>query len=428
MKVLIRSVGCKVNLADAASVVECLDADRCTIVDRASRADVALLNTCTVTHKADRDVRKILGAWMRDHPRLPVVVTGCGVKTQASRFGAFRNVRAIVPPGDPVAAASAVRGSPQPTRRRQGEPGSSFARMSRNRAFLKVQDGCNAHCSYCIVPSVRGAEWSLPLDEAVRRAHQLTDFDHRELVLCGIHLGRYGRTLQPPTDLAGLIQALATALDECGSEVRLRLSSIEPLEWTDGLIEAVARHSAVCEHFHVPLQSGADSVLRRMGRPYRLDQFRSVVEKLAGRLPGAALGTDILTGFPGESAEEAVHTLECVRSLPIAYLHVFTYSPRPGTPAAKMTGQVDPSIARNRAAALRALGNQHWRNFLAEGVGRSHQVLLEKHTPQGPVGRTRNYLPVRVEQTRSQPGQMLEVIARRVDGGTLVCAERDLSP
>ncbi len=259
--IFVRSLGCKVNLADAAAMIDRLNEDQFRLVGTPEQADMVLLNTCTVTHKADRDVRKILGSLASSHPDLSVVVTGCGVKTCADRIRSFANVLAVVAPGDIETTLRALGADPDDIRPSSRSP---YARLGRQRAFAKVQDGCDASCTYCVLPMVRGPQRSTPAADAVPMVADLLRRGHREVVLSGIHLGRYGLDLTPATTLVNLLEDLAPVFESQDEECRLRLSSIEPQEWTDRLISAIESHPFVCRHFHVPLQSGDDKVLARM--------------------------------------------------------------------------------------------------------------------------------------------------------------------
>ena len=415
---MVRSLGCKVNLADAAAVVEQLDPDRVALTEDPGTADALLLNTCTVTHRADRDARKILGSLVAKWPELPVVVTGCGAVRCPDRLAGFANVRALLAPGQPRAVAAAL-GAPIAA----GPGPSPFLRLGRRRAFAKIQDGCNARCGYCIIPRVRGAERSLPLAAAVALVSGLLDQGHREVVLTGIHLGRYraeptgGRQ---PVGLAGLLDALAPVFRDRGSQARLRLSSIEPLEIGSQLLDAIARSPFVCRHFHVPLQSGDDGVLAAMGRPYRAADYRRIVAGLRRRFPEAAIGADVLVGFPGEGEAAAANTLALLADVPVDYLHVFPYSPRPHTPAARAHQPGGEARVCDRAAKLRQLGERRWQAFTAAGVGRLHRVLVERVDATGARGRSEHYRRIRLTgPPAAAAGRILSVRADACSSGEL---------
>jgi threonylcarbamoyladenosine tRNA methylthiotransferase MtaB len=413
IRVLVRSLGCRVNLADTADAVDNLSSERYRLVKDLAEADVALLHTCTVTHKADRDVRKILSAWRRDRPDLPVIVSGCGVLTMPTVIRGYQNVRALVPPGSPRSVAQALAELCNAATVSPGQT-SPFSRLGRKRAIVKVQDGCNARCSYCIIPRVRGPERSLSVDTVVSRVDRMLRQGHHEVVLSGIHLGRY------EAGLAGLLRALTPLFEQMGPTYRLRLSSIEPMEFTEALMEEISQAQFVCRHFHIPLQSGDDSVLERMGRPYRAFEFAGVIQALGDRFPDAALGTDVLVGFPKESESAAENTHRLVDSLPLSYLHVFTFSPRPGTAAADMPERAPQEAVRRHAAAIRSIGSKHWQGFLKRGLKRHHQVLLEKKQKNAYLGRTREYRKFRLECKQDINAEVVEALAKYLDGDTLV--------
>ena len=415
LKIWIRSLGCKVNLSDAAQVIQWLAEDRVELVEGPDLADVVLLNTCTVTHKADRDVRKILGRLASDYPELEVVVTGCAVHTCAERIRSYPNVRAILPIGDPKAVAAAL--GPASSVRQSGK-NSPFTRLGRKRAFAKVQDGCDARCTYCVISRVRGPQRSLACDEAVELVRNLLECGHAEVVLTGIHLGRYGQDLQTPMSLVDLLDGLAAHFS-ARPGTRLRLSSIEPLEWSPQLLDALERHPFVCPHVHLPIQSGSDSVLQRMGRPYLSAQVTETLQNLRRRFPAAALGADVLVGFPGEDHQDFDDTLVALQGWQLDYLHVFTFSPRPQTPAASMPDQVPSALVRERAAEIRELGRKSWLRFVATGLNSCHQVLIERNDGSNCSGRSEHYRRMRLSAP-APAGSILLARALRVEGDQLL--------
>jgi threonylcarbamoyladenosine tRNA methylthiotransferase MtaB len=289
--------------------------------------------------------------------------------------------------------------------------------LGRHRALVKIQDGCRSRCSYCLVSLVRGEERSLDEQQVVEAVRRRLDAGYREVVLCGINLGRYG--LERGTSLARLLPELKK-LREADSHWRLRLSSIEPMEWSAQLIEAIGECDFVCRHFHVPVQSGDDGVLKLMRRPYRAVQAGKVLEKLRRAFPQAALGSDLLVGFPGEDRAAFENTLDFARTSPLDYLHVFAFSPRPGTEAVKLSERVQASEVRGRVAELRALGGEKWRRFLQGGVGRRHLVLAEKCERGKAEGRSEHYRRVVFRGEQLEAGAMYEVYGEKVAGDTLL--------
>jgi threonylcarbamoyladenosine tRNA methylthiotransferase MtaB len=416
-KIWIKSIGCKVNLADMASIVRYLPTDRFVMVTDPREAALAVLNTCTVTHKADSDVRKILGGLQRDYPHLPVIVTGCGATRTGNELTRFSNVRGIVAFGDRQALLEAIQeGTCSAPAQTQTSP---YHRLGRQRAIVKLQDGCNTHCTYCVVPLVRGPERSLPYREACDQIRFLLDAGHHELVLSGIHLGRYGRDLFPVNSLINLLQWI-NRLPGLGTSFRIRLSSIEPMDLTPELVMQLAEMPGVCPHFHVPIQSGDDEVLARMGRPYRVREYQEIINRLSQHFPDAAIGTDVMVGFPGESEKAAQNTLRVVRSLPLTYLHVFTFSARKGTLAATFPERVNTEQIREHSKTLREEGARRWRAFLEDGINRSHQIVVERMRKKYFEGRSERYRPIRFSATEVKIGQLLWVRTETMDSGALV--------
>ncbi|MBW1809369.1 MAG: MiaB/RimO family radical SAM methylthiotransferase [Deltaproteobacteria bacterium] len=414
-KIYFKSLGCKVNLSDLAALLDQLPAASCEIVSQQSQADYVILNTCTVTHKADRDVRKIIGGLKRDFPDLPVIVTGCAAVNCREELETHQNVRAVIPPGNHDAIVQALG-----IKIEHASQESSFSRIGRRRAMLKIQDGCNSHCAYCVLPSVRGPEHSLELNQVLAKVETYLKFGHREIVLCGIHLGRYGAGLAETVSLSSLLDSLAPIFADLGRGCRLRLSSIEPLELTDQLIEVIARSAFVCTHFHIPVQSGDNGILAGMKRPYKIEQFESLILRLYSQFPDVALGTDILVGFPGETASSADKTLAMVKNLPLSYLHVFTFSPRAKTLAEKMAGQVDPGTIKQRAKEVRRVSDLHWQEFLRAGIGQHHEVLIEKKINGGFRGLSSTFRRIQIQSDLLMPGDMVEVVAKNLDADALV--------
>jgi threonylcarbamoyladenosine tRNA methylthiotransferase MtaB len=301
--------------------------------------------------------------------------------------------------------------------RRQAGPALSLSSFAgRSRAFAQIQNGCDAYCSYCIIPYARGASRSVPAQQVIEQIRGLVVSGYREVVLTGIHIGGYGRDFSPSGSLLGLVRRI-----EAETELeRLRLGSIEPQEIDDQLIEAVAASSVICPHFHIPLQSGDDAVLQRMNRHYSRRFFAELVTKIAKRLPEAAIGLDVITGFPGETEQEFANTRRLIEELPVSYLHVFPYSRRPGTPAASMPDQVPGPVAKERAARLRSLGEQKLHDFAQRFVGRELQVVVEGGRQKGFCkGLSGNYLQVVFAGPAGLEGQLLPVTIESCRGMNL---------
>ena len=279
---------------------------------------------------------------------------------------------------------------------RQGNIESTFALPHHTRAFLKVQDGCDSYCSYCIIPHTRGRSRSVSHEEIMGRIFTLTELGYKEIVLTGIHLGCYGWDLHKSTSLADLIRSIEEKSFPC----RIRLSSIEPMELTNDLISVISSSPSVCNHLHIPLQSGDDEILKRMRRPYGSLFFKEQIERLSSTIPDLNIGLDVIVGFPGETEENFANTLRLIECLSIGYLHVFPYSRRPGTPAAEFPDQIDSRTTKERAGIMRRLGSRKKEEFYEGFLGKRLTVLIESKRDKGTgflKGFSRNYIPVLVE-------------------------------
>jgi threonylcarbamoyladenosine tRNA methylthiotransferase MtaB len=405
-KIAIATLGCKVNQYESAGILHQLSMKGFTIVPFGSQADLVIVNTCAVTEKTDYQSRQLIRRAGRMNPGAPIVVTGCYAQINPERISELPGVAAIAGTDlkeklpaiidrilkggiDPI--STSISGIP-------GGTGFSYDPGTRlpdhTRAFLKIQDGCNSFCSYCIVPYARGRSRSLEPDQVLCRINTLVAAGFKEIVLTGIHLGMYGLDLASRIDLLELLRRI----EEHGTGLpRLRLSSIEPTEITDDLITHMAQSQILCRHLHVPLQSGSNNVLTRMKRCYSNRQFETIIRKVAATMPEAAIGLDVMAGFPGESEADHARTVELIADLPLAYLHVFPYSRRPGTEAAGFAGQVDERVKKARAFVLRNLGREKQRLFNARFLDQRLSVLIEEERDRNTgllKGFSDNYIPV----------------------------------
>ena len=403
-RVHIATLGCKVNAYDSATMAGRLRAAGCEIVAAGAPADVVIVNSCTVTDAADAESRRLARRARRENPAARVILTGCYAQTrpaEAAGEPAIDHVIGLNRLDALVAAVTAPR--PLPERvlvgnaRRERAVSTFGARTfaGRTRAFLKVQEGCDLFCTFCIIPMARGASRSLPPRDVLGEVAALARAGFEEVVLTGVHLGGYGQDLTPPVDLAWLVAALA----EQGLVPRLRLSSIDPHEVTEPLVRLLARAPALCPHLHVPLQAGDDTVLRRMRRRYDAALARERLAMVRELLPEAAIGTDLIAGFPGEDEAAFERTLAFVEASPLTYLHVLPYSVRSGTTAAKLDGRNPPATIAARARRLRAAGERKRAAFTRRFDGAEAEVLVE--TTRDPEtgalrGYTRNYLRARL--------------------------------
>ncbi len=400
-RVALATLGCKVNQVDSAAIAEAIERRGFSLVPFDAEADVYIVNTCTVTGRTDYQSRQLVRRAARRNPAAAVVVTGCYAQVAPGTLSTLPGVVFVAgtaekhripemiadldrPPADRVLA-----GGLSSLRTFDGPSAVRFA--GHTRAFLKVQDGCDARCRYCIVPYARGRSRSLPLSEALARLKELGEAGYRETVVTGIHLGAYGRDLKPAADLPLLL----AAAERQGGMERLRLSSVEPREVTEDLIALMRRSRLLCRHLHIPLQSADSDVLRGMGRDYDAALYGALVSAVAAAVPDIAIGADVMAGFPGETPAQFANTCEFLQASPLAYLHVFPYSDRPGTEASRMEGKVGEAEKKRRAQLLREIGRQKKRDFAGCFLGRELSVLIEGRTAGGFVrGFSDNYIPV----------------------------------
>jgi threonylcarbamoyladenosine tRNA methylthiotransferase MtaB len=428
VRIAVATLGCKVNQCESAGIAEAFAARGMTLVPFEEAADGYIINTCTVTGRTDYQSRQLIRRAIRQNPAAAILVTGCYAQRAPEEIARISGVRFIAGNAEkeriPDILCETTAGVPRilvgDIRKEKG-----ISRLGatvfpeHTRVFLKIQDGCDAFCGYCIVPHTRGASRSLPPEEVLERIASISRAGCREIVLTGIHLGAWGRDLQPRSDLATLVRRIA---DGCAVE-RLRLSSIEPRELNGEIIALIGTSGTVCRHLHIPLQSGDDGILAAMLRNYDAAFFRDLVRKLYTTVPGIAIGIDVMAGFPGETEEAFENTLRMVEEMPIAYLHVFPYSRRPGTPAATMAGQVSDEGKKRRAERLRAVGAAKRQAFAERFINTPLQVLVEGRTDKNsgyPVGFSDNYIPVAVRGGGAAANRIVRVMPETFRGGRLI--------
>jgi threonylcarbamoyladenosine tRNA methylthiotransferase MtaB len=387
--------GCRVNQADSLRIEEDLRA-RGASEAVSSEADLVVVNTCSVTSTADQGARQTIRRIARDNPGARVVVTGCYASRCASDLAALPNVIAIVGNDRKDSLVSDLyAGELLPTALRFGdgdgpcgaiEPGAA----GRTAFTLRVQTGCEEPCTYCIIPSTRGAGRSTPVTDVVRDVARAVACGFKEIALTGVHLGSYGRDLRPRASLLGLL----TALEQAAADVVFRISSLEPMDCTPAIVDLVASSGGrFAPHVHLPLQHASDRMLAAMRRPYTLDHYRRLVDSVAEQVPSVSIGSDMIVGFPGESANDFQLNLEYLPASPLTHLHVFPYSDRPGTAATAMGNKVDGVSIRERGSALRAIGTELTRRFRQSQVGSVRSGLTLE---DGSLVVTDNYLKVRI--------------------------------
>jgi threonylcarbamoyladenosine tRNA methylthiotransferase MtaB len=399
----IQNFGCRVNQAEAFSWAEDFERGGIRLEDDPARADWVIVNTCALTARADRDVRKFIRRIPRINPRAKLVIAGCSVESGALPREALGPETVLFSNADKKELTERILSYAR-SRADAGEA------PLRSRALLKVQDGCDLRCSFCIIPSLRGPSRSLSREEILARARELIRRGFREIVICGIHLSSYGIDLEPRDSLAGLLGELS-GLAGLG---RLRLSSLDPRSLDQELIRLITRTPAICPHFHLSIQHGSDRILRRMGRGSNSSGYRRVLERLREASPAASLGADVIVGFPGETEEDFGTLRDFIAASPLDYLHVFAYSARPGTPAAEWP-QVREPEKRRRSAVLRRLSAEKRRAFRLRFLGQVlDAVVIRKDGSEGRL-LTSNYIDVRVANCPVRPGGEVKVKITRVE-------------
>ena len=483
----VENFGCRATQADGAAIEQQFRHRGLVRAAHPAAAKIVVLNTCAVTASAEQDARAALRRIRRENPGCEVIVTGCYAQRAAHEVAALPGVSVVIGNSHKHNLAEIALGAH--FQKDSLKPGSFvpltnlsvadagiadqssldesasveifvsdiFAHTEllaapvfdsaneRTRPNLKIQDGCNNRCSFCIIPSVRGRSRSLNLNEVLREVNQLVASGYREVVISGINLGRWGRDLQTetvkgepvhqnavvgdgrprPSTLEELIRSI---LDHTRLE-KLRISSVEPMDWTDSLIHLMAENSRIAKHAHVPMQSGSDPALRRMRRKYRPWHYREKIEKIRAAMPTAAIGADVMVGFPGETDAEFAETRRLIEDLPFTYLHVFTFSARPGTPAATMPNQVPVHVARNRNKILRELASEKKLAFMRSFVGQNLDAITLSVTSEDSAGPwiealTDNYLRLKL-RGRHESNQWLRAQVLDVTDGQLLGTQCD---
>ena len=422
-KYFVQNFGCRAAQADGAALESLLAAKGFDAAGERTSADLVVLNTCTVTSAADDDVRQTIRRVHRENPRARILVTGCYAQRAPRELARMPGVEWVVGNSHKTQIAELVTLGALPQPETAPYHGNIFvsdifaqhdflsapveeAAGDRTRPNLKIQDGCNNRCSFCIIPFVRGRSRSAPAGQVVAQVRSLAE-RYREVVLSGINLGRWGREPGSSLRLAGLIRLL---LAETGVE-RLRLSSVEPMDFSDDLLGLMASQPRIAKHVHAPLQSGSDRILRRMHRKYRPRHYADRVLKARTWMPDAAIGADVMVGFPGETETDFADTVQFIEALPFTYLHVFTYSERPGTPAAEAADSVPIPVRKERNRVLRGLADAKNRAFRERMVGLTLSAVT-LHEPGTAL--TGNYLKVALSRSR----QANAIVDLRIGGLT----------
>lgn len=421
--VAFQTLGCKVNQNESEALAALFQEQGYEVVGPEEKADIYVINTCTVTHLADRKSRQMIRRATRANPKAKVVVMGCYAQTSPEEVEKISGVDLVVGTSE----RSKIIDYLSQIREQSAGPLSIVKEISkqqvfedidlekltgRARAYLKVQEGCEQYCAYCIIPYARGPIRSRPLADTLREVEKLIAAGFKEIILTGIHLGAYGRDLDEGLYLDDLLERLLP-LDP---SVRWRLSSLEPTELTPKLISLMKENDNFCPHLHLPLQNGADEILQTMKRPYNTTDYAEVISRIRKELPKVNISTDIMVGFPGETEEHFNQTLRFVESMGFGRLHVFQYSPRRGTPAAEYPKQVAPQLKEERSRRLIDLGHKLAKTYGELFIGKELQVLVEKELEKGKwEGHSENYLKVHFSYeplTPQEHRQIIPVIVR----------------
>lgn len=399
------TLGCKVNQFETAAFVSELEELGHQSVGTSADADIIIINTCAVTAKGGSQSRNTIRKCARENTSASIVITGCYSQLDSELLNDIEELqdRKVLFIGNDEKEFLVSRSLAEPYTNRlpvieDMRKATTFSNLqvnsfaNRTRAYLKVQDGCNSFCSYCIVPYTRGRSRSLPIQEVLAQAKRFVDNGHREIVLTGIHVGNYGKDLHESETITSLIDILCSGFPA----TRIRLSSIEPMEIDEPLLNLFAKHNNFQSHLHIPLQGGDDYILEKMGRKYATGEFSSIIDACHSVKPDMCIGIDVLAGFPGEDDASFNRTRSFLQELDYTYLHVFPYSIRPGTPAAKFTNQVSKHVKDERVAILRALSETKKKDFCLKYIDTMRPVLVEgTRDKKGRLkGFTDNYIPV----------------------------------
>jgi threonylcarbamoyladenosine tRNA methylthiotransferase MtaB len=432
--VAVATLGCKVNQCESEGIIEELAVRGFQIVPFAQPADIYIINTCTVTKKTDYQSRQLIHRAIRKNPEAEVMVTGCYAQRAPEEIRSIAGVRFVFGNAEkkriPETAArtqSAHEGAFVGDIRKEKTIAGPWATTSsfHTRAFLKIQDGCDAFCSYCIIPYTRGPSRSLSAEEVMDKLSLFAAHGFREVVLTGIHLGLWGHDLKPGGNLHSLLRKIA---DSRPIE-RIRLSSIEPREISNEIIMLLKDSNVFCRHLHIPLQNGSDKILQAMRRNYSSAFFRELIIKLHETFPEMALGTDVIAGFPGETDGDFAETETLLEKLPIAYLHAFPFSIRPGTPAAAMAEQIPEDVKKGRVKRLREIGDAKRRRFAEQFIGKRMDILIEKRFDKEkgfPIGLSDNYIPTAVSGEGLEINSIVNVIPESFNGKCLIAKIPDV--
>lgn len=419
-KVAFHTLGCKVNHYETEAIWQLFQNNGYERVEYEQTSDVYVINTCTVTNTGDKKSRQVIRRAIRKNPDAVICVTGCYAQTSPAEIMAIPGVDIVVGTQDRIKMLEyieqykkerqPINGVTNIMRNRVYEELDVPAFTDRTRASLKIQEGCNNFCTFCIIPWARGLMRSRDPEEVIRQAQQLVDAGYKEIVLTGIHTGGYGEDMKD-YNLAALLRDLEARV---AGLKRIRISSIEASQITDEVIDVLNNSNIVVRHLHVPLQSGSNTVLKRMRRKYTMEFFGERLDRLREALPGVAITSDVIVGFPGETEEEFMETYNFIKDYNFSELHVFPYSKRTGTPAARMEDQIDEEVKNERVHRLIELSDQLAKEYASNYEGEVLEVIPEEVDKENPesglfIGYTDNYLKVKFQATEDMIGKLVRV-------------------
>ncbi len=410
-RVAFYTLGCRLNQSETAVIQNTFELKGYEIVNRREPADIAVINTCTVTEHGDADTRKLVNKINRLNPEVRIALIGCQAQVQQNDLVKMPNVHWVVGTAKKMDLASIINedaGDLDPKVIITKIPTESFKisfpgkDRQHTRANLKIQDGCDYFCSYCVIPFARGRARSREFDDVVKEANALTTAGHKEIVLTGINVGCYKEGGKEFIDVL-------SALEKITELQRIRISSIEPTTLPDEVLDKINKSPKICRHLHIPMQSGDNDILKRMNRKYSVQEFKALIEKAHNLIPGLCIGIDVIVGFPGETEEHFKNTLNVCKELPVQYFHIFSYSKRRLAKSSKLLNVVDKEVVRNRSRILRELGVKKREQFLKDSLKKTQSVLFEQKKEECWRGLTDNYIRVDVHSQQSLSNQILPV-------------------
>lgn len=420
-KVAFHTLGCKLNFSETSTIGNQFLEKGFNIVDFSEKADVYVINTCTVTENAEKECRQIVRRALRKNPNAFLAVTGCYAQLRPNEIAKIEGVDAVLGSNEKFKLFSLIDNFNKnelscvfvsPTESLdEFNSAVSLESAGRTRAFFKVQDGCDYKCTFCTIPLARGESRSLNVNQTATQFKELINQNFHEIILTGVNVGDYGKKIG--TNFFNLIKELSNI----EGDFRIRISSIEPNLLNDDIIQLARINSKICNHFHIPLQSGSAKILKLMQRRYNPDYFKNLIHKLAGNIENIGIGIDVIVGFPGETENDFMDTYNFLNELPISYLHVFTYSERPNTKAIEMAGAVEINERKRRNNMLRILSAKKKHEFYKNSVGKEFQILFEHENLDGFMyGWTSNYIRVKATYNKSMVNKLIQLKLKDFDG------------